>query len=186
MTNHIHLLLTPDDDSGCSLMMRDLARRYASYFNRRYAKTGQLWEGRYRSCLVDSAEYILACYRYIELNPVRARMVEIPAAHPWSSYAGNAGARVDTLLTPHVEYVALSEKPALRATAYKQLLSTADDPAFLRAMRESTEAGFPLVGERVKAELEAQGAKLGYARPGRRGEAISEGSDASQLPLLIE
>ncbi len=184
MTNHIHLLLTPEDGSGCSLMMRDLARRYASYFNRRYARTGQLWEGRFRSCLVDSAAYVLGCYRYIELNPVRARMVDQPAAHPWSSYAGNAGSRVDPLLTPHAEYAALSEQPGMRTRAYEQLLGAIDDPAFARAMRESTEGGLPLVGERLKAELGAQGAKLEHRRPGRRSDAADEDSDGSQLELL--
>ena len=107
MTNHIHLLVTPADEEGPSLMMRDLARCYASYFNRRYSRTGQLWEGRFRSCLVDSAAYVIGCCRYIELNPVRAHMVSSPAEHAWSSYAGNAALHPDPLLTPHEEYVAL-------------------------------------------------------------------------------
>ena len=74
MTNHVHLLLTPEDMSVCALLMRDLAGIYVSYFNRRYERSGTLWEGRFGSCLVDSARYVLGCYRYIELNPVRAKM----------------------------------------------------------------------------------------------------------------
>src|ERR1043165_457929 len=107
MTNHIHLLFSPEDEQACSLMMRDLGRDYAAYFNRRYERTGSLWERPFKSCLVDSADYVLACYRYIERNPVRAGMVDAPCAYPWSSYAANAALRPDPLLVPHAEYLAL-------------------------------------------------------------------------------
>src|SRR5689334_18110501 len=107
MTNHIHLLVTPKGGEGCSLMMRDVGRDYAAYFNRRYERTGSLWERPFKSCLVDSAAYVLACYRYIERNPVRAGMVDHPGAYAWSSYQANA-LRHDALLTPHPEYIALS------------------------------------------------------------------------------
>jgi REP element-mobilizing transposase RayT len=91
MTNHVHLLLTAVDPVACGLLMRDLGRCYVPYFNRRYGRTGTLWEGRFRSCVAESARYVLACYRYIELNPVRASMVSEPAAHRWSSHTGNIG-----------------------------------------------------------------------------------------------
>ena len=107
MTNHIHLLFTPPDEGACSLMMRDVGRDYAGYFNRRYERTGSLWERPFKSCLVDSASYVLACYRYIERNPVRAHMVDHPGAYLWSSYRGN-GVGNDRLLTPHAEYAALA------------------------------------------------------------------------------
>lgn len=83
MTNHVHLLLTPSDTAGCGLLMRDLGRSYVPYFNRRYGRTGTLWQGRFRSCLVESARYVLACHCYIELNPVRAGMVSDARAFPW-------------------------------------------------------------------------------------------------------
>ena len=178
MTNHIHVLLTPMDETGCSLMMRDLARRYSSYFNGRYSRTGQLWEGRFRSCLVDSARYVLGCYRYIELNPVRAHMVSSPGDYPWSSYAGNVGARDDALLTPHAEYLTVTR------SAYQQLVGS-DDAQTVKAIREATEAGFPLVGNELKAQLESKGARLDRDRPGPRPEAPHDGA-SEQLDLLTE
>src|SRR5438874_2270222 len=168
MTNHIHLLLTPGDEDGCSLTMRDLGRDYAGYVNRRYERTGSLWERPFKSCLVDSASYVLACYRYIERNPVRAYMVERPGAHPWSSYAGNAALRKDQLLTPHPEYLALGLDALSRERAYQGLLVQADESTFLEIVREATHFGYPVVGERLKSQLEKQGARLGRDRPGPR------------------
>jgi putative transposase len=151
VTNHVHILITPPSAVACSLMMRDLLRCYAAYFNRRYSRTGSLWERPFRSCLVESSEYVLNCYRYIERNPVRAGMAPSPGAYRWSSYAGNARERVHALLTPHVEYVALSEHEEREGQAYRSLMAMSDDPAFLRAIRETTEAGYPLVGEALGA-----------------------------------
>jgi len=183
MTNHIHVLLTPEDETGCSLMMRDLAWRYASYFNARYSRTGQLWEGRFRSCLVDSARYVLGCHRYIELNPVRAHMVATPAEYPWSSYAGNAGIRHDALLTPHAEYLAIAGE-AQRARAYQEF-AAADDPEAVKAIRDATESGFALLGNDLKARLESQGARLERDKPGPRPVATNE-AGTEQLDLLTE
>ena len=98
MTNHVHLLITPNAAGACTGLMRDLGQRYVQYFNRRHERTGTLWEGRFRSCLVESAHYVLACYRYIELNPVRARMVDDPAEYRWSSYRCHAMGEHDPLL----------------------------------------------------------------------------------------
>ena len=186
MTNHVHMLVTPSHALGCSLFMRDLARCYAAYFNRRYARTGSLWERPYKSCLVDSAAYVIACHRYIERNPVRARMVPEPAAHPWSSYAGNAGHRADALLTHHPEYLALSMHPGARLAAYRDLLRVDDDPVFLRAMRESTDAGYPVVGDQLKAKLEAAGVRLEPGRPGPRQAGDAAEPVSGQLDLLTE
>jgi putative transposase len=188
MTNHVHMLVTPPSETACSLLMRDLLRCYATYFNRRYSRTGGLWERPFKSCLVESSEYVLGCYRYVECNPVRAGMVARPAAHPWSSYAGNAGAREDPLLTAHVEYLALSAVDVLRHDAYRGMLSGDGDPAFLRQIREATEIGCPLVGARLKAKLEADGARLEPGTPGPRasaGETSAESLQA-QLDLLTE
>lgn len=111
MTNHVHLLVTPSMKGACALLMRDLGRCYVRYFNRRYKRTGTLWEGRFRSCIAESANYVLACYRYIELNPVRARMADHPSGYLWSSYAINAGMRSDPLIRSHVEFSALAADP---------------------------------------------------------------------------
>lgn len=188
MTNHAHMLVTPPSAVACSLMMRDLLRCYAAYFNRRYSRTGSLWERPFRSCLVESSAYVLNCYRYIELNPVRAGMVTNAGAHPWSSYRGNAGESVDPLLTPHVEYAALSEREVGRVRAYRSFMATSDDPAFLRSIRESTEAGYPLVGEAFRRKLESGGVRLEPSRPGPRSQPnnIDDDSDTRQLGLLTE
>lgn len=90
MTNHVHLLVTPVEKGAVSRMMQTLGRNYVTHVNARYRRTGTLWEGRYKSCLVDSEDYVLACYRYIELNPVRAGMVETPSEYQWSSHRCNA------------------------------------------------------------------------------------------------
>jgi len=100
MTNHVHLLLTPGDIDGPATLMCKLGQRYVPYFNRRYGRTGTLWEGRFKSFLVESARYVLGCYRYIELNPVRAGMVAAPAAYAWSSHGGNIGLVENRLLSP--------------------------------------------------------------------------------------
>lgn len=175
MTNHFHLLLTPGDSQSCGLLMRDLGRCYASYFNRRYKRTGTLWEGRFHSCLVDSAQYVLACYRYIELNPVRARMVVSPGAYRWSSYLANAGLARDALLAPHPEYLAIAADECSRHAAYVGLFDRADNPDFLTAVREATSGGYPLVGDRLKAVLATNGVRLERGKPGPRVQPVVDG-----------
>ena len=89
MTNHVHLMLTPSQPDSASLLMKHLGQRYVQYINRTYHRSGTLWEGRFRSCLAQDQNYVLICYRYIELNPVRAGMVVDPGDYPWSSYRAN-------------------------------------------------------------------------------------------------
>ena len=103
MTNHVHLLLTPPCAGSLSAAMCQLGRRYVPAFNRRYGRTGTLWEGRFKSCLVDTDRYVLTVQRYIELNPVRAAMVETPEAYRWSSARGSLGLCADPLLSLHKE-----------------------------------------------------------------------------------
>src|SRR5260221_14618638 len=168
LTNPSHLLFTPRGEGGCPFLWRVLGRSCGSFSNRRYIRTGALWEHPFRSSLVDSAMYVLACYRYIERNPVRACMVVAPDAHPWSSYAGNMALRRDALLTPHAEYLALGHDETSRLRAYAGLLTDADEPGFLKTVREATDAGYPLVANRLKCELEKAGARLEPGRPGPR------------------
>src|SRR5574342_1025816 len=108
MTNHVHLLITPRDAIGCALLMKHLAQRHAKRINGKQGRTGTLWEGRPYSGLVASDEYALACYRYIELNPVRAGMVDHPAKYRWSSYAANLGSDLHSFVRPHPALVALA------------------------------------------------------------------------------
>jgi putative transposase len=128
MTNHVHLLLTPAREDGPGRLIQAIGRRYVRRINDRDARSGPLWDGRFRSCLVGEPAYVLACHRYIELNPVRARMVERPADHPWSSHRANAGLVADRLLTPHPDFLALAADPAQRRAAYLSLFDGATPP----------------------------------------------------------
>jgi putative transposase len=186
MTNHVHLLLTPPDAAACATLMRDLGQRYVGYFNRRHGRTGTLWEGRFRSCLVDSAAYVLACHRYIERNPVRAHMVERAAAYRWSSYASNAGAARDPSLTPHPEYLALAIEDRQRYAAYRALCEEADEPGFLAAIRDATNTGYALlIGEKLKSRLAGTVSRpLERAKPGPR-PADAQEQQPESLPLGI-
>lgn len=178
MTNHVHLLLTPSTVEACGQLMRNLGQRYVQYFNKRYQRSGTLWEGRFRSCLVDSASYALACHRYIERNPVRAHMVASPEGYRWSGYAGNAGLALNTILTPHAEYLALASTEAPRHTAYRTLLAFDDDPGFLAAIRDATNGGFALVGAQLKATLPPeQQRRLERKPPGPRPKSRPEQPD---------
>ncbi|HUG79408.1 MAG TPA: transposase [Burkholderiales bacterium] len=178
MTNHVHLLVTPSAAKACGAMMHGVAQRYAYYFNAD-ARTGALWEGRYRSCIVESGRYVLACYRYIELNPVRAAMVSHPGTYPWSSFAGNAGTREDALLTPHAEFAALSR------SAYLEMIAAGIDAPFLAAIRESVNGGYPLATEEFKTALEkSAGRRVAPARAGRPPKTNAAGKSVDVPDFL--
>lgn len=122
MTNHVHLLATPRMANAISTMMQAIGRHYVRYFNRKYQRSGTLWEGRFKSCLVQSNVYFLQCQRYIELNPVRAGMVEDPAHYVWSSYQCSALGKAFDLFTPHPEYLGLGNCPSTRMENYRSFL----------------------------------------------------------------
>jgi putative transposase len=123
MTNHVHLLVTPEDELSTSRMMQQLGRKYVTYFNKVHERTGTLWEGRFRSSMIATVRYLFACYRYVELNPVRAGMVQSADQYKWSSYRTNALARRDDLVSPHAEYVALASDSAERCEKYRRLFA---------------------------------------------------------------
>jgi putative transposase len=184
MTNHVHMLLTPSALDSCAKLMRNLGQRYAQYFNRRYKRTGALWEGRFRSCLVDSARYVLACQRYIERNPVRAGMVGCVSAYRWSSYHGNAGHALNKLLTPHAEFLALGGNDRARTVAYEEMLRENDEPTFLAAIRDATNGGFALVDDALKARVEANtGRRLDRRKPGPAPAAAPDDLDTRTAQL---
>jgi putative transposase len=147
MTNHVHLLMTAASTYGISQVMQNLGRYYVRYINQTYQRTGTLWEGRFKSTLVDTERYLLTLYRYIELNPVRASMVEHPAAYPWSSYQGNAGDRNITLLTPHPVYLALGNTKAERRSAYQGLFLSHLSDNTIQAIRDATNKAWALGDE---------------------------------------
>jgi putative transposase len=169
MTNHVHLLITPASRDGIGRMMQSVGRRYVQYFNNRYGRTGTLWEGRYRATLIDTDQYLLTCYRYIELNPVRAGLVTHPAAYPWSSYAANALGDDDSLLTPHALYLGLDRDAANRRSVYRALFQDAIEASTLDAIRRATNAAWVLGSDRFRREtarlLNRRAAPLPKGRP---------------------
>jgi putative transposase len=170
MTNHVHLLLTPSSAEACSLLMRDLGRSYVLYFNRRHDRRGTLWEGRFRSCIAESSQYVMACYRYIELNPVRAGMVGDPGSYAWSSHAANVGLRPDPRLEPHCEYLALANVASPQAI-YRGLFTQPLDEGMVRAIREATNGGYPLASKAfIASRLAPLGLRTQRGKPGPRAQ----------------
>jgi putative transposase len=147
--------------------MQSPGRRYVRYFNYAYRRTGTLWEGRFRSCAVDADNYLLTCQRYIELNPVRARMVTRPDEYHWSSYHANANGVASRLVTPHPLYLALADSSVERQRAYRELFAAHFDPSDLKSIREVTNRGLVLGNERFVAQVEALTGRR--VRPLKRG-----------------
>lgn len=175
MSNHVHLLLTPLSGGSVSRMMQTLNRNYVCYFNSTYQRSGTLWEGRFKSCMVESTNYLLCCYRYIELNPVRAGIVKHPADYTWSSYRSNALGLDSKLLTPHEEYLRLGPDPDSRLGAYRALFQNSIDPDLVQDLRESTHGNLAFGSEHFKEEAEAAfGRRLRPQPPGRRWKSVSE------------
>lgn len=147
MSNHVHLLVTPANPDNLAPAMRLLNQRYVTTFNRRHHRTGTLWESRFRSCLVDTESYLLTLYRYIELNPVRAAMVDAPERYRWSSANANLGIVADACVTPHAAYLALGNDATERAKAYGRWLRSGladDDLAAIRShIRQERALGSP-------------------------------------------
>ncbi|OGA67422.1 MAG: hypothetical protein A3G81_00985 [Betaproteobacteria bacterium RIFCSPLOWO2_12_FULL_65_14] len=141
MTNHVHLLLTPREPTGCAQLMKHLAQRYSKRMNARHGRTGTLWEGRFHSGLVSSDHYALACYRYIDLNPVRAGLVPHPSEYRWSSYRANTYTRLDDLLNPHPAYAVLAADAPQRAAAYAMLCESSLEKKVLDEIRKATRGG---------------------------------------------
>jgi putative transposase len=148
MTNHVHLLMSPVSATAMGMAMRSLGTRYVRYFNHKYARTGTLFEGRYRSSLVDTEKYLLTCYRYIEENPLRAGMARDLSTYRWSSYRANALGAEDSLVTPHDLFVALGATLEDRRSAYRALFRKDIDPDAFVAIRYAANSGDQLVGTR--------------------------------------
>ncbi len=144
MTNHVHLLATAEEGDGCAKLMKGIGQLYSQYVNKRYGRCGHLWEGRFKSCLVQSEDYVLMCYRYIELNPVRANLVSRPDQYLWSSHAINAkGEGGDGFLSPHEEYQRLGRTPSERQATYRDLFGQLQAPE-LQEIRTATNGGYAL------------------------------------------
>jgi putative transposase len=144
MSNHVHLLATPDTADGIPQMMQAVGRRYVRFFNRRQARTGTLWEGRYRSTIIQAERYLLACMVYIDLNPVRAGMVDAPESYPWSSHGHYVSGRPDRLVTPHPIWWELGNTPFAREAAYRELVHAGLSGAQQQALTDSALRGWAL------------------------------------------
>jgi len=137
MTNHVHLLITPEQRYGISRVMQDTGRKYVQYINRTYRRSGTLWEGRYKACAIDSEAWLLTCMCYIEMNPVRAGMVAHPAEYRWSSNAVNAHGKTGAIIQPHDLYLALGASPPERQFAYRELFRNVIDEQQVHDIRET-------------------------------------------------
>jgi putative transposase len=144
MPNHVHLLATPAERETLPRVMQALGRRYVRRFNDRHGRTGTLWEGRYRSTLIETDRYLLACMRYVEMNPVRAGLVNEPGHYRWSSHAHHVGLRVDPLITEHAVYWALGNTPFERQVAYRRLFEGGQEAGEVEAIRYATHRGWAL------------------------------------------
>ena len=153
MTNHVHLLLTPHKKDSAALLMKNLGQRYVQYINRTYKRSGTLWEGRFRSCLTQSEDYVLACYRYIELNPVRAEMVTHPRDYRWSSYCANAEGRKNSLLTQHEQFLKIDREALARRKAYRGLFKTDLNAEVDDKIREATNGNVVLGNNRFQQAI---------------------------------
>lgn len=167
MTNHIHILLTPSRRDSASRLMKHLAQRYTQYVNRTYQRTGTLWEGRFHSCLTQEDRYVLACYRYIEMNPVRAKMVDSPAAYPWSSFGTNGLGRASRIITSHGAYLALGQEAKTRRRAYRALFSADLERQLTEDIRIATHGNYALGSRKFQEEVEQMLARR--ASPGQPG-----------------
>jgi len=182
MPNHVHLLVTPQTPYACAHLMQRAAQLHSQYMNRTYQRTGSLWDGRFRSCIVQCEEYLLACYRYIDSNPVRAGLCGDPGDFAWSSYRFNARGVPDGALSPHEQYAALGATLGERRQAYMALF--AGDERYWRIddIRKATDGNFALGDERFRRELAA---KLGRrVEPGKAGRPMKAPEVDEQLELL--
>lgn len=167
MTNHIHLLLTPTEAADLSPAMKRLTQIYVQRLNRRYHRSGPLWSGRYKASLVGSDRYLLSCYRYIEMNPVRAKMVSSPLEYAWSSHKFNVGVCPSSLVMPHEAYLALGPEPKKIYSAYRQLFEASLAHEELDKIRTSTSQGYPLGDSRFIRQVEQMlGRRLVLRKPG--------------------
>ncbi len=155
MTNHVHLLVTPQHADSLPKIVQSVGRRYVQHFNTAYQRTGTLWEGRYRATVIDSEQYFLQCARYIELNPVRAHMVDTPGEYPWSSYRHHAHGTNDPLITDHALYLAVATTAEERQIAYRALFAGHVDDSAYAAIRDATNKAWVLGSDRFQAAVAA-------------------------------
>jgi putative transposase len=165
MTNHVHLLLTPMERDSCADLMKNVGQRYTQHCNRTWGRTGTLWEGRFKSSLVETETYLLRCHRYIELNPVRAGMVRCPAEYAWSSFRANAYGVPCPMLTPHHVYRGLGGPSEEYREGYRGLFDIPMESRDIAEIRAALHGGFPLGSSAFIEKMESLlGRKAGRRR----------------------
>lgn len=168
MTNHVHLLVTAHEASGCATLMKHLGQLYAQYINKTYGRTGNLWEGRFKSCLVQSEAYLLTCCRYIELNPVRAGLASSAGHYPWSSFRANAYGEPCDFLTAHAEYLRLGGNAGERQAVYRDRFGSLAAQGQFDEIRQATNAGYVVGDARFKTSIaRIVGRRVQRGSPGR-------------------
>jgi len=173
MTNHVHLLMTPGVGGSIAKVMQSVGRRYVQYINWTYQRTGTLWEGRYKACPIESERYLLTCYRYIELNPVRAAMVDSPADYDWSSHRANAYGEEAAVVTAHTIYKELGATTHERQQAYRALFQHHIDDEMLKEIRVNTHQCTVMGNDRFKEDIEkALKIKLSSGKRGRPKKVV--------------
>jgi putative transposase len=182
MTNHVHVLLTPGVGGSVSRLMQWLGTRYVRHVNTAHQRTGTLWEGRFLSAPIEGEAHLLACYRYIELNPVRAGMVAAPGDYPWSSYRAHAEGAADLLIADHPLFVALGADAAERQAAYRALFAEVLSEDWVTGLRAATNGGWAFGGDRFKEQI-AVAARRRVA-PLPKGRPREDDLDDEQLSLL--
>jgi len=169
MSNHVHLLMTPDNEFGISQVMQHLGRQYVCYINKTQNRTGTLWEGRHKASLVSAEDYLLTCYRYIELNPVVANIVKSIDDYPWSSYAHNGLGVKNNLISEHDVYSRLGLSANQRRLHYRELIQnkvlTYDDN---QKIKKCSQFNFPLGNKSFQKKIELElGYSVGFDKRGR-------------------
>ncbi len=168
MTNHVHLLITPKTEESISRMMQSIGRRYVQYINTTYNRTGTLWEGRHKASLVDTAQYLLTCYHYIEMNPVRAGIVNQPEDYRRSSARAHIKGEPDLVIQDHPVYLALGQTESQRSKTYQSLFNGEIESDGLKQIRHAINHDMPLGNDRFKEEIEMMlGRRINDRRRGR-------------------
>jgi putative transposase len=181
MTNHVHLLLTPKKAEAVPKLLISIGRRYVQYINRTYKRTGTLWDSRYKSSLIQAETYLLSCQRYIELNPVRAAMVEDPAHHRWTSYRANALGQPDSRIKQHALYLSLGRTEEERQHAYRALFRTELDEEAISDIRLAMNQNQPIGNGRFHAQIEKMTGAPREAKPRGRPRAKNDQASATAI-----
>lgn len=175
MGNHLHLLATPSDALGLARMMQWLGRFYVPYFNRKYERTGTLWQGRFKTSVIESEQYFLSCSRYIETNPVREGLVSHPGEYKWSSYAHHIGDKPDSLIADHPIYWGLGNTPFEREATYKQYVQQPAPQEEIESLGQAVKKGWALGSEQFQIQLEKRTNRR--VRQGKRGRPAKKTPD---------